>query len=236
MDDNKAMSTVSIIIPVYNEKNTIMQLLEKVKKAPTCNLKKEIIIVDDCSEDGTKEVLKKINQAKVFFHEKNKGKGAAIRTGLQHTRGDIILIQDADLEYNPDEYEKLLKPIIAEKAEVVYGSRFAYGKVFDKNMYYSHCLGNMILTKATNLLYSSQLEDMETCYKVFKKDVLGGIELKSDRFEIEPELTAKLLKKGIAIHDVPITFQPRGFHEGKKINWKDGVIALWTLIKWRWKK
>lgn len=233
MSDDKAMSTVSIIIPVYNEKNTILQLFENVKKAPTCNLKKELIIVDDGSEDGTKEVLKKINQAKVFFHETNKGKGAAIRTGLQHARGDIILIQDADLEYNPDEYEKLLQPILMGKTEVVYGSRFSYGKVFNKNMYYSHCLGNILLTKATNILYSSKLLDMETCYKVFKKDVLEGITLTADRFDIEPELTAKLLKKGIAIHDVPITFQPRGFHEGKKINWKDGIVALWTLMKYR---
>ncbi|MEK6921204.1 MAG: glycosyltransferase family 2 protein, partial [Nanoarchaeota archaeon] len=207
--------------------------LEKVKEANVAKLKKEIIIVDDGSTDGTKEILRKVNDAKVFFHEGNKGKGAAIRTGLQHATGDIVLIQDADLEYNPAEYQKLLEPIILGKADAVYGSRFTNGKVFNKNMYYSHCLGNIVLTSMTNLLYSSNLEDMETCYKVVKKDVLQGIELKSVRFEIEPELTAKILKKGVAIHEVPITFLPRGFHEGKKINWKDGVVALWTLIKYK---
>lgn len=233
MKEEKSMETLSIIIPVYNEKKTVLSVFEKVKKAPTSGLKKEIIIVDDGSDDGTKEILRNVNHAKVFFHEKNKGKGAAIRTGLQHARGDIILIQDADLEYNPEEYEKLLKPMIAGKAEVVYGSRLSHGKIFDKNMYYSHCLGNILLTQTINVLYASQLEDMETCYKVFKKEVLEGISLTADRFEIEPELTAKILKKGISIHEVPITFHPRGFHEGKKITWKDGIVALWTLLKYR---
>lgn len=234
--EEKQEETVSIIIPVYNEKNTILELLEKVKKAPSCHLKKEIIIVDDGSEDGTKELLKKVNHAKVFFHEKNKGKGAAIRTGLQHARGDVILIQDADLEYNPEEYESLLQPILAGAAAVVYGSRFAHGKIFDKNMYYSHCLGNVILTKATNLLYSSSLVDMETGYKVIKKEVLKDMALYGNGFEIEPELTAKILKKGIKIHEVAITFDPRGFEDGKKINWRDGLVAVWTLVKYRFRE
>ncbi len=236
MIEKKSVASVSIIIPVYNEKNTILDVLAKVKEAEVGKLKKEVIIIDDGSTDGTREILKDVNNAKVFFHEFNKGKGAAIRTGLQHARGEVVLIQDADLEYNPEEYKKLLEPIITSKADVVYGSRFANGKIFNKNMYYSHCIGNMVLTNVTNLLYGANLEDMETCYKVIRKEILNNIDLKSDRFEIEPELTAKILKKGINIHEVPISFAPRGFYEGKKINWRDGIIALWTLVKYRVKE
>ena len=228
-------STLSIIIPVYNEKATVLSLVEKVKAVKIHGLKKEIIVIDDGSTDGTRDVLKKMNQVKVFFHPENKGKGAAIQTGLKHACGDIFLIQDADLEYNPEEYEKLLHPILLGNAQVVYGSRFSQGKLFEKNMYYSHCLGNMGLTFMTNLLYASNLQDMETGYKVLKKEALAGIELKSERFEIEPEITAKILKKGIPIHQVPITFDPRGFEQGKKINWRDGIVALWTLVKYKFR-
>ncbi len=225
--------TLSIIIPVYNEKKTIQALIEKVRKADVLGLKKEIILVDDGSQDGTCDILKKINNAKVFFHEQNKGKGAAVRTGLQHARGDIVLIQDADLEYDPSDYKALLEPLITKKTDVVYGSRFAQSKIFPKNMYYAHCLGNMILTHMTNMLYSANLSDMETCYKVMRKEAVTGLQLNSMRYDIEPELTAKLLKKGFSIQEVPIQFNPRSFEEGKKINWKDGVVALWTLIKYR---
>lgn len=228
--------TLSIIIPVYNEKKTIQELIEKVRKADVHDLKKEIIIVDDGSNDGTGDILKKINNAKVFFHEKNKGKGAAIRTGLQHARGDIILIQDADLEYDPNDYKTLLEPLITKKADVVYGSRFVQSKIFPQNMYYAHCLGNMVLTAMTNLLYSANLSDMETCYKVMRKEAVKGLQLSSMRYDIEPELTAKILRKGHLIHEVPIQFEPRSFEEGKKINWKDGLVAAWTLVKYRFKE
>ncbi len=227
---------VSIIIPVYNEQKTVLEIIEKVRKAETLGLKKEIILVDDGSSDGTQDMLKRINNAKVFFHEINKGKGAAVKTGLQHASGDIILIQDADLEYDPCNYEKLLSPILNDKADVVYGSRFSHGRMFTKNMYYSHCIGNMLLTNITNLLYSSNLKDMETCYKVMRKEIVQNISLKSMRFDIEPELTAKILKKGITIKEVPISFVPRGFSEGKKINWKDGFIAAWKLLRYRFAK
>jgi len=233
MTDKDKVSSVSIIIPVYNEKSTILEILARVKKAETAGLKKEIVIVDDGSTDGTKDILRKVNNVKVFFHDINKGKGAAIQTGLQHARGDVVLIQDADFEYNPEEYKALLDPIVRGKATVVYGSRFAKGKLFNKNMYYLHCFGNILLTNMTNMLYFSSLKDMETCYKIMRKDVLNGMDLKSMRFDIEPELTAKILKKGIKIEEVPISFVPRGFHEGKKINWKDGIVAAWTLIKYR---
>lgn len=227
---------LSIIIPVYNEKKTIQALIEKVRKADVLGLKKELILVDDGSNDGTRDILKKIDNAKVFFHETNKGKGAAVRTGLQHARGDIVLIQDADLEYNPDDYKALLEPLLTKKTDVVYGSRFVQSKIFPKNMYYAHCLGNMLLTGMTNLLYSAKLSDMETCYKVMKKEALDGFQLHSMRYDIEPELTAKLLKKGFSIQEVPIQFNPRSFEDGKKINWKDGLVAAWTLVKYRFKE
>lgn len=233
MNNDKTMNMVSIIIPVYNENATILKLLENVKKAETGGLKKEIIIVDDGSTDGVRDVLKKLNNAKVFFHESNKGKGAAIRTGLQHAQGDIIIIQDADLEYDPQEYQKLLAPLITNKADVVFGSRFIHGVSSNKNMYYSHYMGNIILTGMTNILYSTKLTDMETGYKVIKKQVLEDLNFKAMGFEIEPEITAKILKKGITIHEVSVNFDPRSFEEGKKIKWKDGIVALWTLIKYR---
>jgi glycosyltransferase involved in cell wall biosynthesis len=232
---NNNIQAVSIIIPVFNEVSTIKALLMAVQNADTCGLKKEIIVVDDGSTDGTRDILKKFNVVKVIFHDYNQGKGAAIRTGMKHATGDIILIQDADLEYNPSEYPLLLQPILDKKASVVYGSRFSHGRSFHKNMYYSHAIGNFLLSACTSILYFSKIEDMETGYKVMKKDVALSLNLKSSRFDIEPEITAKILKKGISIHEVPITFQPRSFHEGKKISWKDGLIALWTLIKWRLK-
>ncbi len=228
--------TLSIIIPVYNEKKTIQALIEKVRKADVLGLRKELILVDDGSNDGTRDILKKIDNAKVFFHETNKGKGAAVRTGLQHARGDIVLIQDADLEYDPNDYSALLGPLITKKTDVVYGSRFVKSRTFPKNMYYTHCLGNMVLTSMTNVLYSANLSDMETCYKAMRKEAVKGLELSSMRYDIEPELTAKLLKKGLSIHEVPIQFEPRSFEDGKKINWKDGLIAAWTLVKYKFKE
>jgi glycosyltransferase involved in cell wall biosynthesis len=226
---------LSIIIPVYNEEKTILKVLDKVKKVKLNDITKEIILVDDFSTDGTKNILSELKDSslKIFFHQKNHGKGAAIRTALKHATGDIIIIQDADLEYEPEEYPKLLEPIIENETKVVYGSRLKAIRKNIKNMYKLHYIGNTVLTLMTNLLYGSMISDMETCYKVFKKEVLNDIKLKSKRFDFEPEITAKILKKGYKIKEVPITFMGRNFSEGKKITWKDGVKALYYLIKYR---
>lgn len=221
---------VSIIIPAYNEKNTILNILDLIKKNP---LKKEIIVVDDCSKDGTTDILKNIkdNEIKVFFHEKNQGKGAALKTGLKFATGDIIIIQDADMEYNPLEYEKLIEPILNNKAEVVYGSRYLDGT---NNVFLSkYYVGVKLLNYLVKLLYGTNITDEATCYKVFKSDVLKKINLKCKRFEFCPEVTAKVLKQKYKIIEVPIKFWPRSVEEGKKIKIKDGIIAIWTLIKYR---
>lgn len=224
---------LSIIIPVYNEEKTLIDILGKTKRVEL-GVKKEIIIVDDFSTDGTREKLKKINDKDiiVLFHDKNRGKGSAIRTALKKVTGDVIIIQDADLEYNPEEYPRLLKPIVDGVADVVYGERFS---LLDKKDIFlpSHYLGNKFLSFLTRLIYSQKVTDMETCYKVFKKEVIKDIKLKSNRFNIEPEITAKLLKKGYKIHEIPISYYPRSKKEGKKINWKDGVVAMYTLFKYR---
>ena len=229
------MIKLSVIIPVYNEEKTIGEVIEKVKKVKINNVEKEIVIVDDCSKDNTRNILKNIKDKslKIFYHEKNMGKGAAIKTCLKNATGDIILIQDADLEYNPHEYEKLLKPIIKNKAEVVYGSRLESIRKNIKNMYKVHYIGNLFLTLMTNLLYKAEITDMETGYKVFRIKVIQGLNLKAKRFDFEPEITAKILKKGYKIHEVPISFAGRKFKEGKKITWKDGIKAAYYLVKYR---
>jgi glycosyltransferase involved in cell wall biosynthesis len=235
---------LSIIIPVYNEEATVALLIKKVKavKLPS-NVIREIIVVDDASKDNSKL---KIQNAKLRFkiknliyqeHKKNLGKGAAVRTGIEKATGDIVLIQDADLEYDPNDYPKLIRPIIQKKAKVVYGTRLKNYpiKIFGKGStpFLSHYFGNKLLSLATSFLYGSKVTDMETCYKVFHKSVLQGLSLKAMRFELEPEITAKILKRGFKIYEVPIKVKPRGYDEGKKISWKDGFIALWTLIKYR---
>ena len=221
---------LSVIMPVYNEQETLTEILTRVRAV---DLEKEIVVVDDGSSDGTRDILKeeeKKGDLKILYHEVNKGKGAAVRTGLEHASGDFIIIQDADLEYDPREYPKLLKPILEGEAEVVYGSR---SLVFKETMFLLQALGNKIVTLATNLLYGIALSDMETCYKVFRAEVITSIPLRSRRFELEPEITAKLLKRGYRIHEVPISYQGREYHEGKKLTWRDGITALWTLIKYR---
>ena len=220
---------LTIIIPVYNEESTVEELIRRVQSTP---YEKEIIIVDDGSIDSTKKILQQINQPniKTLCHQENYGKGRAIRTALPEATGDIVLIQDADLEYDPSEYSLLLKPILNSKAEVVYGSRF---RGEGKAMFFWHAMGNKFLTLVTNLLYNAILTDMETCYKVFKREIIGDLNLKSNRFNIEPEITAKILKKGIRIYEVPISYAGREYKEGKKITWKDGVVALGTLFKYR---
>jgi len=223
------MMKLSIIIPVFNEEKTIVDVFNRVKKVKI-GMDKEIIIVDDCSKDNTKEELKKIKDAKIFFHDVNQGKGAAIRTGLQHVTGDVVMIQDADLEYDINEYPKLLDPIKNNEADVVYGSRFM-GKY--KPKYWTYYMGNKFLTLLTNLLYGSSITDMETCYKVMKADIIKGIKLRARRFDFEPEITAKLMKKRIRILEVPISYECRDFDEGKKISWKDGVKAIYYLMRYR---
>jgi len=224
---------LSIIIPVYNEENTIEKIINLVKKSNTGKVKKEIIVIDDGSNDGTLNVLKKVKGIKLIGHKKNIGKGAATRTGIKHSTGDIIIIQDADLEYDPNDYANLIKPIIMGEAKVVYGSRVLNKKKV-KYSGLSFYIGGVIMTLATNLIYpSAHLTDEPTCYKVFRSDVLKSINLKCKRFEFCPEVTAKVLKKGIRIKELPISYYPRSVKEGKKINWKDGIEGIWALLKYR---
>lgn len=220
---------LSIIVPVFNEKNTIKEIINRIK---CVDIDKEIIIVDDYSMDGTREILKtsKDNNIKVIYHTKNLGKGAAVRTGLSYVSGDIVIIQDADLEYDPRDYKVLIRPITEGRGDAVYGSRFlGEHRVF----LFWHYLGNKFLTLITNLLYNTMLSDMETCYKAFRTDIIKGIEIRSNGFNIEPEITAKIFKKKCRVYEVPITYSGRGYDEGKKITWKDGFAALYTLIKFR---
>lgn len=221
---------LSVVIPVYNEKSTIKDLIRKVEGV---NLDKEIIIVDDYSTDGTREILKSLenNKYKIIFHDKNMGKGAALRTGFKQVDGDIVIIQDADLEYDPNEYEKLIVPIIEGNADVVFGSRFLTGQ--HRVLLFWHYLGNKLLTTLSNMFSNLNLTDMETCYKVFKKEVLNEINFKSNRFGFEPEFTVKVAKKKYRIYEVPISYFGRDYSEGKKITWKDGIIAIWCIIRYR---
>jgi glycosyltransferase involved in cell wall biosynthesis len=223
---------VSILIPVYNEKNTIEDVLELVKGV---DIDKEIILVDDCSTDGTKELLKNMlgdgeGGIKVFYHEKNRGKGAAIRTALSKAAGNYSIVQDADMEYSPHDMMKLVRAVEETGAEAVYGSRFL--KTW-KVTSFPHFFVNWFLTALTNVFFGASLTDMETCYKMVRTDILRSLDIKADRFDIEPEITSKLLKKGCRIKEVPISYRGRGYDEGKKIGWRDGVETLWTLLRYR---
>lgn len=218
---------LSILIPVYNERTTIIEILDRVRAVP---FEKEIIVVDDGSTDGTRELLAQVQNATVFYHERNRGKGAAIQTALQHATGDIVVIQDADLEYDPRDYKQLIEPIVEGRAKVVYGSRFLGPRMA---MFFWHMIANKMLTLMTNILYDAILSDMETGYKAFRADVIKGIRLRSHRFDFEPEVTAKILKRGIRIFEVPISYYGREYSEGKKIGMKDGFVAIWTLLKYR---
>lgn len=234
------MKTLSIVIPVFNEEDTIDEIIKKVSLVVLpSEIKKEIIVVDDGSTDRTKLKLnaQKSYILKKIFHEKNLGKGMAIRSGIKYAKGDYIIIQDADLEYDPKYYPLLLQPVLENKASVVYGTRLKnYPLKFwgdNKTVLPSHLIANRFLTLLTNLLFSSNLSDMETGYKVFKKDIFKKISLKSNRFEFEPEVTAKILKLKIPILEIPIKVKPRTRKEGKKIGWNDGMVAIWTLLKYR---
>jgi glycosyltransferase involved in cell wall biosynthesis len=223
---------LSIVIPVFNERETIEEILRRVQ-AVNVGLEKEIIVVDDSSTDGTRELLQTLKppQARVLFHEKNMGKGAALHTGFVQAEGDIVLVQDADLEYDPREYPRLLEPILDGRADVVYGSRFLGGP--HRVLFFWHYVGNRMLTTFSNMISNLNLTDMETCYKVIKKEILQKIRLKSHRFGFEPEITVKLAKLKCRIYEVPISYSGRLYEEGKKIGWKDGVAALFHLIRYR---
>jgi glycosyltransferase involved in cell wall biosynthesis len=222
---------LSIVIPVYNEKDTILKVLDRIRQV---DLPKEMIVVDDSSTDGTREVLQSLpasSDLRVIFQPVNKGKGAALRAGFSAVSGDIVVIQDADLEYDPEEYPKLIEPILANKADVVYGSRFLGGP--HRVLFYWHSLGNRILTTLSNMLTDLNLTDMETCYKIFRAKILEEITLRENRFGFEPEFTAKVSKRRYRIFEVPISYSGRDYSEGKKIGWKDGVAALYFIIKYR---
>lgn len=222
---------ISVIVPVYNEKATIREILRRVQ---VMQLAEEIIVVDDGSTDGTREILQELDHqgaVRVVFHEKNQGKGAAVRTGIQQTQGDVLIIQDADLEYDPREYPNLLCPLEEGIADVVYGSRFLGAA--RRPILFWNMVANKILTLMTNILYNNILTDMETGYKVFRRQVVEGMTIHARRFDFEPEFTAKILKRKARIYEVPITFNPRDYAEGKKIGMKDAFAAMWTLLKYR---
>ncbi len=223
---------LSVIIPCYNEENTIRSIVDAVLNSSYKN--KEIIIVDDYSTDGTRDILEReikplVN--KIIYHEQNKGKGAALRTGFDEATGDVVMVQDADLEYDPNEYSKLIEPIMQGKADVVYGSRFI-GSEPHRVVYFWHMIGNKFLTTLSNMFTNINLTDMETCYKMFKQEVIKSIKIEEDRFGFEPEITAKIAKKGYRIYEVGISYYGRSYKEGKKIGWKDGFRAIYSIIKY----
>ena len=227
---------VSIVIPCFNEANTIEHLVKSVLSVPLTN--REIIIVDDYSTDSTRDILRTKLDAlvdKVIYHGRNQGKGAALRTGFSNVTGDVVIIQDADLEYNPQEYPELLKPILDGKADVVYGSRFQGGQAH-RVIYFWHYKGNQFLTLLSNMFTNLNLTDMETCYKVFRFDILKKIKIQENRFGFEPEITAKIAQLGCRIYEVGISYSGRTYDEGKKISWKDGLRAIWCILKYNFKK
>lgn len=224
---------LSVIVPVFNERNTVVEVLRRMRAVELPDgIDREIIVVDDGSVDGTRDVLNQLRDStvRILLNDDNRGKGAAVRTGLQVATGDYVLIQDADLEYDPEDWPKLIAPVMRGRAQVVYGSRFTGER---RNMLFLHWIGNRMLSFVTNVLYNTTLSDMETCYKLVDRELLLDLRLRCRRFDIEPEITAKILKRRIRIYEVPISYMGREFDEGKKITWRDGFAALWTLAKFR---
>lgn len=225
---------LSVVIPVYNELRWVESILERVRTADRLGCELELVVVDDCSTDGTSELLRelatRIPEMKLYRQEPNQGKGAALRRGFREARGQLVLVQDADLEYSPDDYPVLLRPLLDNRADVVFGSRFLGGP--HRVLYYWHSVGNKILTTVSNGFSNLNLTDMETCYKVFRKEVLDRLELKQDRFGFEPEVTAKVARLGARVFEVPISYNGRTYNEGKKIGWKDGVQAMYCIVRY----
>ena len=234
------MKVLSIIVPAYNEEKTLRQIIDEVMSVQLPNMGKEVILVDDCSKDRTVEVMVELqskfpNAIKILKHAANKGKGAALQTGILAATGDIIIIQDADLEYDPHEYPKIIRPIMEDKADVVFGSRFMGGEPH-RVLFFWHSIGNRFLTLLSNMLTNLNLTDMETCYKAFRADVVKGIEIEENRFGFEPEITAKVARANCRIYEVGISYSGRTYAEGKKIGWRDGVRAVWCILKYNlWK-
>ena len=229
--------TISVVVPCYNERHTIAELLEAVRRSPAGPV--ELIVVDDCSSDGTRQWLQGPGAGaadKILFHEKNQGKGAALRTGIRAATGDIVIIQDADLEYDPAEYPILVEPILREKADVVFGSRFQSG-LPHRVVYFWHMVGNRFITLLSNMLTNLNLTDIETCFKVFRREIIQSIAIEEDHFGFEPEITAKVARRGCRIYEVGISYFGRSYSEGKKIGWKDGVRAVYAILKYNlWRR
>jgi glycosyltransferase involved in cell wall biosynthesis len=231
--DVTKLRKLSVIVPVFNERNTLVEVLRRMRAVELPDgVEREIIVVDDGSTDGTRDVLRQLadSTVRVVLHDVNRGKGAALRTGFTHATGEYILVQDADLEYDPEDWPKLLNPVLRGRARVVYGSRFTGER---RNMLLLHWIGNRFLSMTTNILYNTTLSDMETCYKLIDRSLVGDMKLQASRFDIEAEITAKILKRGVRIYEVPISYSGREFDEGKKITWRDGISALYTLVKFR---
>ena len=226
---------LSVVVPVFNERNTVVEVLRRMRAIELPDgVEREIIVVDDGSADGTRDVLRQLGDStvRIVMHDRNRGKGAAVRTGFEHATGEYVLIQDADLEYDPEDWPKLLNPVLRGKARVVYGSRFTGER---RNMLLLHWIGNRFLSMVTNVLYNTTLSDMETCYKLVERDLVSSLNLSSDKFDIEPEITAKILKRGVRIYEVPISYSGREVDEGKKLTWRDGLSALFTLVVYRFR-